>query len=172
MMNNNKCISIEEAKEILEKVKEMYPGIFDRVNIRQGTNFMYSEIFKRIYIADTFEEYTNLQVYGAIDHINNKYGLKIERTIRNASIQALLHELGHHKDFLEKKEAGTYREYREREQSEREEYEKIARKYYNEEESISIEKAQEINKMYREIISEVEADKFSAKIINKIIGEC
>ena len=172
MINNNKCITIEEAKEILEKVKEMYPEVFERVNIRQGNSFMYSETFKRVYIADTFEEYTNLQVYGAIDHINKTYGLKIERNIRNASIQALLHELGHHKDYLEKRETGTYREYREREQNEREEYEKIARRYYNEEESISIEKAREIDMMYREIISEANADKFSAEIINKIIGEC
>ena len=170
MNKYDRCINIEEAKEILEKVKEMYPGIFEKVNIRQSTNFMYSETFKRVYIAETFEEYTESQTYGVIDHINNKYGLKIERNIRNASIQALLHELGHHKDYLEKREAGTYREYKEKEQREREEYEEIALRYYNGEEVKKT--AQEINKMYREIVSEAEADKFSAEIINKIIGEC
>ena len=119
MVDMNKVVGIEEAKQIVEILKRYYPGVFDGLEIRYGDYYCYNDVDHVIYIQDDIAEYDSERDYAVIDIVNEKYGLNLEKNARCISMHALLHELGHAADLSYKKAFGQYEEYMEEEEIER-----------------------------------------------------
>ena len=95
-MNNNSIITLPEAEKILQFVKRIYP-LLNGVYVEYGDTFAYYPNEFKITIPEEFnEEREGMQI---LKHVNEEFGATFEYNLREMSIQALLHECGHHMDF-------------------------------------------------------------------------
>ena len=95
-MNNNKIITLPEAERILQFAKRIYP-LLNGVYVEYGDSFAYYPNEFKITIPEEFnEEQTGMKI---LKHVNEEFGATFEYNLREMSIQALLHECGHHMDF-------------------------------------------------------------------------
>lgn len=95
-MNNNRIITLSEAERILQFAKRIYP-LLNGVYVEYGDTFAYYPNEFKITIPLEFDdEQTGMKI---LKHVNEKFGATFEYNLREMSIQALLHECGHHMDF-------------------------------------------------------------------------
>ena len=95
-MNKNGIITLSEAERILQFAKRIYP-LLNGVFIEYGNEFAYYPNEFKITIPEEFvEEHTGMKI---LKHVNEEFGATFEYNLREMSIQALLHECGHHMDF-------------------------------------------------------------------------
>lgn len=95
-MNNNKLINLEEAERILQFAKRIYP-LLNGVYVEYGDTFAYYPNEFKITIPEEFnDEHVGMKI---LKHVNEEFGATFEYNLREMSIQALLHECGHHMDF-------------------------------------------------------------------------
>ena len=93
---NNKLINLLEAERILQFVKRIYP-LLNGVYVEYGDTFAYYPNEFKITIPEEFDdEQTGMKI---LKHVNEEFGATFEYNLREMSIQALLHECGHHMDF-------------------------------------------------------------------------
>ena len=133
MVDMNKVVGLEEARQIVEILKRHYPGVFDGLEIKYGDYYCYDDLRHIVYIQwkiDVTEEDTRRE-NAIIDIINKKYGLNLGYSAREKSMHALLHELGHAADLSYKKAFGQYKRYTEEESIERMIFESNKYAYFN-----------------------------------------
>ena len=95
-MNNNSIITLSEAERILQFAKRIYP-LLNGVYLEYGDTFAYYPNEFKITIPEEFnDEQTGMRI---LEHVNEEFGATFEYNLREMSIQALLHECGHHMDF-------------------------------------------------------------------------
>ena len=95
-MNNNSIITLPEAERILQFAKRIYP-LLNGVYVEYGDSFAYYPNEFRITIPEEFnDERVGMKI---LKHVNEEFGATFEYNLREMSIQALLHECGHHMDF-------------------------------------------------------------------------
>lgn len=95
-MNNNRIITLPEAERILQFAKRIYP-LLNGVYVEYGDVFAYYPNEFKITIPEKFDdERAGMKI---LKHINEEFGATFEYNLREMSIQALLHECGHHMDF-------------------------------------------------------------------------
>ena len=93
---NNKLINLLEAERILQFAKRIYP-LLNGVYVEYGDTFAYYPNEFKITIPEEFDdEQTGMKI---LKHVNEEFGATFEYNLREMSIQALLHECGHHMDF-------------------------------------------------------------------------
>ena len=186
-MDNNKLINLEEAKNILRFAKRIYP-LLNGIKVEQGDVFAYYPNEQKITIPEEFDnEETGMNI---LEHVNEEFNANFEYNLREMSIQALLHECGHHLDFEGKIMTNQIEGYMEADYINREIYKNINQQFSDkvdnfldrleEYESLDvvdrdiefeleqkrIELAQEdyeIDMLYRMIPTEYAADEFSAR---------
>ena len=96
-MDNNKIINLEEARNILKFAKRIYRAL-DGVYVEYGEGFAYYPNELKITIPREFrEEETTMMMI--LEHINKEFNAEFEYTMREMSIHAFGHEIGHHMDF-------------------------------------------------------------------------
>ena len=98
-IDNNTLLSLEEANNILKFVKRIYTGRVDGVFIEEGDEFAYYPQELKITIARQFNEDDEEAVLDILRHVNKEFGADFDINLRTVSVQALLHEMGHHIDF-------------------------------------------------------------------------
>ena len=133
MVDMNKVVGLEEAKQIVEILKRHYPGVFDGLEIKYGDYYCYDDARHIVYIQwkiDVTEEDT-IRENAVIDIVNEKYGLNLGYSAREKSMQAFLHELGHAADLSYKKAFGQYKRYTEEETIERMIFDSNKYAYFN-----------------------------------------
>jgi hypothetical protein len=186
-MNNNKIITLPEAERILQFAKRIYP-LLNGVYVEYGDSFAYYPNEFKITIPEEFnEEQTGMKI---LKHVNEEFGATFEYNLREMSIQALLHECGHHMDFEGKIFTQQIDEYMMYDNYNRHIYEEVidefndkARAYVEqleeyeasderdeeiefilEEKRIQLEfEDDELDELYRTIPTEYAADRFSAR---------
>lgn len=95
-MDNNKLINLEEARNILKFAKRIYRAL-DGVVVEYGETFAYYPNELVITIPEEFpEEEQGMRI---LEHVNKEFNATFEYNLREMSIQALCHEMGHHMDF-------------------------------------------------------------------------
>lgn len=95
-MDNNKLINLEEARNILKFAKRIYRAL-DGVVVEYGDTFAYYPNELVITIPEEFpEEEQGMRI---LEHVNKEFNATFEYNLREMSIQALCHEMGHHMDF-------------------------------------------------------------------------
>lgn len=95
-MNNNRIITLSEAERILQFAKRIYP-LLNGVYVEYGDAFAYYPNEFKITIPEEFDdEQVGMKI---LKHVNEEFGATFEYNLREMSIQALLHECGHHMDF-------------------------------------------------------------------------
>ena len=95
-MNNNRIITLSEAERILQFAKRIYP-LLNGVYVEYGDAFAYYPNEFKITIPEEFnDERVGMKI---LKHVNEEFGATFEYNLREMSIQALLHECGHHMDF-------------------------------------------------------------------------
>lgn len=184
---NNKLINLEEAEKILQFAKRIYP-LLNGVYVEYGDTFAYYPNEFKITIPEEFnEEHVGMKI---LKHVNEEFGATFEYNLREMSIQALLHECGHHMDFEGKIFTQQIDEYMMCDNYNRHMYEEIihefndkARAYVEELEEyeasderdeeiefvletkrIQLEfEDEELDELYRTIPTEYAADEFSAR---------
>ena len=113
-VDNNKLITLEEAQNILKFAKRIYTGRFDGVTIELSDEFAYYPNQLKITIAEEFaDEAEENTVLDILKHVNNEFNADFDINLRSVSIQALLHEMGHHIDFDGKMFTGQFDDYME-----------------------------------------------------------
>ncbi len=95
-MDNNRIINIDEARAILQFAKRIKPAL-NGLEIEYGEVFAYYPNDLVITIPEEFDEY-DLGM-SILKHVNKEFNASYEYNLREMSIQALLHECGHHLDF-------------------------------------------------------------------------
>lgn len=186
-MNNNSIITLPEAERILQFAKRIYP-LLNGVYVEYGDSFAYYPNEFRITIPEEFnDERVGMKI---LKHVNEEFGATFEYNLREMSIQALLHECGHHMDFEGKIFTQRIDEYMMNDNYNRHIYEEVihefndrARDYVEqlEEYEASDERDEEIefaletkriqlefedeelDELYRTIPTEYAADEFSAR---------
>jgi hypothetical protein len=186
-MNNNRIITLPEAERILQFAKRIYP-LLNGVYVEYGDSFAYYPNEFRITIPEEFnDERVGMKI---LKHVNEEFGATFEYNLREMSIQALLHECGHHMDFEGKIFTQRIDEYMMNDNYNRHIYEEVihefndrARDYVEqlEEYEASDERDEEIefaletkriqlefedeelDELYRTIPTEYAADEFSAR---------
>jgi hypothetical protein len=186
-MNNNRIITLPEAERILQFAKRIYP-LLNGVYVEYGDSFAYYPNEFRITIPEEFnDERVGMKI---LKHVNEEFGATFEYNLREMSIQALLHECGHHMDFEGKIFTQRIDEYMMNDNYNRHIYEEVihefndrARDYVEqlEEYEASDERDEEIefaletkriqlefedeelDSLYRTIPTEYAADEFSAR---------
>ena len=186
-MNNNRIITLPEAERILQFAKRIYP-LLNGVYIEYGDVFAYYPNEFKITIPEEFnEEHIGMKI---LKHVNEEFGATFEYNLREMSIQALLHECGHHIDFEGKVFTQQIDEYMMYDNYNRHIYEEVilefndkARAYVEqleeyeasderdeeiefalEEKRIQLEfEDNELDELYRTIPTEYAADEFSAR---------
>ena len=98
-IDNNVLLNLEEANDILRFVKRIYTGRFDGVFIEEGDEFAYYPQELKITIARQFDEDEEEAVLNILRHVNKEFNADFDLDLRTVSVQALLHEMGHHIDF-------------------------------------------------------------------------
>ena len=95
-MDNNKLISLEEARNILTFAKRIYKPL-NSVVIEPGDAFAYYPNSMIITVPDEFpDEELGMRI---LEHVNEEFNVDFEYNLREMSIQALCHEMGHCLDF-------------------------------------------------------------------------
>jgi hypothetical protein len=186
-MNNNRIITLPEAERILQFAKRIYP-LLNGVYVEYGDSFAYYPNEFKITIPEEFDdEQAGMKI---LEHVNEEFGATFEYNLREMSIQALLHECGHHMDFEGKIFTQRIDEYMMNDNYNRHIYEEVihefndrARDYVEqlEEYEASDERDEEIefaletkriqlefedeelDELYRTIPTEYAADEFSAR---------
>lgn len=186
-MDNNKLIKLEEAERILQFAKRIYP-LLNGVYVEYGDTFAYYPNEFKITIPEEFnDERVGMKI---LKHVNEEFGATFEYNLREMSIQALLHECGHHMDFEGKIFTQQIDEYMMYDDYNRHMYEEVihefndrARAYVEqleeyeasderdeeiefvlEEKRIQLEfEDDELDELYRTIPTEYAADEFSAR---------
>ena len=186
-MNNNRIITLPEAERILQFAKRIYP-LLNGVYVEYGDAFAYYPNEFKITIPEEFnEEHIGMKI---LKHVNEEFGATFEYNLREMSIQALLHECGHHMDFEGKIFTQQIDEYMMYDNYNRDIYEEVilefndkARAYVEqleeyeasderdeeiefalEEKRIQLEfEDNELDELYRTIPTEYAADEFSAR---------
>lgn len=186
-MDNNKLINLEEARNILNYAKRVRP-LLNGLTVEYGDVFAYYPNEFKITIPKVFDD---VEVgMNILEHVNEEFGAEFEFNLREMSIQALLHECGHHLDFEGKIMTNQIEGYLEADCINRGIYEDINKQFSNkvndyferleqyealdvvdrdvefELEQNRIELAQEdyeIDMLYRMIPTEYAADEFSAR---------
>lgn len=186
-MNNNKLINLEEAKRILQFAKRIYP-LLNGVYVEYGDSFAYYPNEFKITIPEEFnDEQVGMKI---LKHVNEEFGATFEYNLREMSIQALLHECGHHMDFEGKIFTQQIDEYMMYDNYNRHMYEEVIQDFNNrarefveqlDEYEASDERDEEIefaletkriqlefeddelDELYRTIPTEYAADEFSAR---------
>ena len=186
-MDNNKLINLEEARNILNYAKRVRP-LLNGLTVEYGDVFAYYPNEFKITIPEVFDD---VEVgMNILEHVNEEFGAEFEFNLREMSIQALLHECGHHLDFEGKIMTNQIEGYLEADCINRGIYEDINKQFSNkvndyfkrleqyealdvvdrdvefELEQNRIELAQEdyeIDMLYRMIPTEYAADEFSAR---------
>ena len=186
-MNNNRIITLSEAERILQFAKRIYP-LLNGVYVEYGDTFAYYPNEFKITIPEEFnEEHVGMKI---LKHVNEEFGATFEYNLREMSIQALLHECGHHMDFEGKIFTQRIEEYLMADDYNRHMYEEIIHEFNNkarayveqlEEYEASDERDEEIeftletkriqlefeddelDELYRTIPTEYAADEFSAR---------
>jgi hypothetical protein len=186
-LNNNRIITLPEAERILQFAKRIYP-LLNGVYVEYGDSFAYYPNEFRITIPEEFnDERVGMKI---LKHVNEEFGATFEYNLREMSIQALLHECGHHMDFEGKIFTQRIDEYMMNDNYNRHIYEEVihefndrARDYVEqlEEYEASDERDEEIefaletkriqlefedeelDSLYRTIPTEYAADEFSAR---------
>ena len=186
-MNNNRIITLPEAERILQFAKRIYP-LLNGVYVEYGDAFAYYPNEFKITIPEEFnEEHIGMKI---LKHVNEEFGATFEYNLREMSIQALLHECGHHMDFEGKVFTQQIDEYMMYDNYNRHIYEEVihefndkARAYVEqleeyeasdecdeemelilEEKRIQLEfEDDELDELYRTIPTEYAADEFSAR---------
>lgn len=186
-MDNNKLINLEEARNILNYAKRVRP-LLNGLTVEYGDVFAYYPNEFKITIPEVFDD---VEVgMNILEHVNEEFGAEFKYNLREMSIQALLHECGHHLDFEGKIMTNKIEDYLEADCINRGIYENINKQFSNkvddylerleqyealdvvdrdiefELEQNRIELAQEdfeIDMLYRMIPTEYAADEFSAR---------
>ena len=187
MNNLNQLINIEEARNILKFAKRIYRTL-DGVEIEYGDAFAYYPNELIITIPESFDDVE--QGMNILKHVNEEFNATFEYNLREMSIQALCHEMGHHIDFEGKIMTQRIEDYMMADCMNRQIYENVCKSFRNkvndyfdrleayeayEEVDEDIELAfenerielqfedEEIDKLYRMIPTEYAADEFSAR---------
>lgn len=186
-MDNNKLIKLEEAERILQFAKRIYP-LLNGVYVEYGDTFAYYPNEFKITIPEEFnDERIGMKI---LKHVNEEFGATFEYNLREMSIQALLHECGHHMDFEGKIFTQQIDEYMMYDDYNRHMYEEIIHEFNDrarefvrqldeyeasderdeeiefalEEKRIQLEfEDDELDELYRTIPTEYAADEFSAR---------
>ena len=186
-MNNNRIITLSEAERILQFAKRIYP-LLNGIYVEYGDTFAYYPNEFKITIPEEFDdERVGMKI---LKHVNEEFGATFEYNLREMSIQALLHECGHHMDFEGKIFTQQIDEYMMADNYNRHMYEEIiqdfnsrAREFVEqldeyeasderdeeiefvlEEKRIQLEfEDDELDTLYRTIPTEYAADEFSAR---------
>jgi hypothetical protein len=186
-MNNNRIITLPEAERILQFAKRIYP-LLNGVYVEYGDTFAYYPNEFKITIPEEFnDERVGMKI---LKHVNEEFGATFEYNLREMSIQALLHECGHHMDFEGKIFTQQIDEYMMNDSFNRHIYEEVIHEFNNkarayieqvEEYEASDERDEEIefvletkriqlefeddelDELYRTIPTEYAADEFSAR---------
>ena len=186
-MDNNKIINLEEARNIIKFAKRIYPAL-NGIEVEYGDVFAY---YPNDLVITIPEEFNEVEVgMSILEHVNEEFGAEFEFNLREMSIQALLHECGHHLDFEGKIMTQRIDEYMEADFINRRIYEDITRQFGNKVDEYNkrlnnyealeevdeemefqleqnrielIEEDYEIDMLYRMIPTEYAADKFSAR---------
>ena len=95
-MDNNKLVSLEEARKILRFAKRIYP-LLNGLEVEYGDVFAYFPNEFKITIPKEFEDVD--AGMNILKHVNEEFGAEFNFNLREMSVQALLHECGHHLDF-------------------------------------------------------------------------
>ena len=186
-MDNNKMINLEEARAILQFAKRIKPAL-NGLEIEYGDVFAY---YPKDFVITIPKEFNEIEIgMNILEHVNEEFGAEFEFNLREMSIQALLHECGHHLDFEGKIMTSRMDEYMEADHINRMIYENITREFSNkideyyerlesyealdetdEEIELQLElnrielmqEDYEIDMLYRMIPTEYAADEFSAR---------
>ena len=186
-MNNNRIITLPEAERILQFAKRIYP-LLNGVYVEYGDTFAYYPNEFKITIPEEFDdEHTGMKI---LKHVNEEFNATFEYNLREMSIQALLHECGHHMDFEGKIFTQRIEEYLMADDYNRHMYEEVIRDFNSrarefveqlDEYEASDERDEEIefaletkriqlefeddelDELYRTIPTEYAADEFSAR---------
>ena len=186
-MNNNRIINLSEAERILQFAKRIYP-LLNGVYVEYGDSFAYYPNEFKITIPEEFnDEQVGMKI---LKHVNEEFGATFEYNLREMSIQALLHECGHHMDFEGKIFTQQIDEYMMYDNYNRHMYEEVIQDFNNrarefveqlDEYEASDERDEEIefaletkriqlefeddelDELYRTIPTEYAADEFSAR---------
>ncbi len=188
MDNKNVLMNLEEARNILRHVKRIYPAL-NGVEVFYGDTFAYYPNDLVITIPEEFED--EEQGMRILKHVNEEFGATFEYNLREMSIQALLHECGHHLDFEGKIMTQRLEEYLMADDYNRAIFRNVANEFddkvrdfmeeleaYNAEEEIDedfefkLEQKQmelqidneKVDELYRMIPTEYAADQFSARV--------
>ena len=184
---NNRIINLPEAERILQFAKRIYP-LLNGVYVEYGDTFAYYPNEFKITIPEEFnDERVGMKI---LKHVNEEFGATFEYNLREMSIQALLHECGHHMDFEGKIFTQRIEEYLMADDYNRHMYEEIIHEFNNkartyveqleeyeasderdEEMEFTLEKKRiqlefeddELDELYRTIPTEYAADEFSAR---------
>ena len=184
---NNQLINLEEARNILKFAKRLYRAL-DGVEIEYGDVFAYYPNELIITIPEEFDDIE--QGMNILKHVNKEFNATFEYNLREMSIQALCHEMGHHVDFEGKFMTNRLEDYLLADSKNRQMYDNICSSFGNkvrdyfdrletyeayeevdkdielelENERIELQfEDNEIDKLYRMIPTEYAADEFSAR---------
>lgn len=186
-MNNNRIITLPEAERILQFAKRIYP-LLNGVYVEYGDTFAYYPNEFKIIIPEEFNDIE--QGMNILKHVNKEFNATFEYNLREMSIQALCHEMGHHMDFEGKFMTNRLEDYLLADNKNRQIYDNICSSFGNKvrdyfdrleeyeayevvDRDIEFELEQkrielqfednEIDKLYRMIPTEYAADEFSAR---------
>ena len=95
---NNKPINIEVARNILKFAKRIYRAL-DGVTVEYGDSFAYYPNRLVIEIPETIPEEDQETMIEILKYSNEEFNTDFEYNIRESSIHAFCHEMGHHIDF-------------------------------------------------------------------------
>ena len=107
---NNKPINIEEARNILKFAKRIYRAL-DGVTVRYGRVFAYYPNELVIEIPRRISEEDQETMIEILKYSNEEFNTDFEYNIRESSIHAFCHEIGHHMDFEGKYMTNSLEEY-------------------------------------------------------------
>ena len=187
MDNKNYLINLDEARNILQYAKRIYP-LLNSVEVLYGDTFAYYPNDLVITIPEYFED--EEQGMRILKHVNKEFNATFEYNLREMSIQALLHECGHHMDFEGKIMTNQIEDYLKADDYNRKLFRDVSQEFSNkvddffdelekynameeqneeiefalEEKQLELEKEDKaIDTLYRLIPTEYAADEFSAR---------
>lgn len=95
-MDNNRIMNLEETRALLRFAKRIYP-LLNGVTVEYGDVYAYYPNEQKITIPKDFKEvHVGMNI---LKHVNKEFNANFEYDLRHMSIQAFLHECGHHLDF-------------------------------------------------------------------------
>jgi hypothetical protein len=98
MNTNLKSINLEEARNILKFAKRIYRAL-DGVTVEYGDSFAYYPAKLVIEIPKEISEEDEQAMLEILQYTNKEFNADFELNLRESSIHAFCHEMGHHMDF-------------------------------------------------------------------------